>query len=153
MRRRGTIYVLTYLAAALSLGHHVDHVIRGNAVGWPLTGEVNAFTMSLAIYPVLATGLLLYRADRVGPGFWTLLSGGGAAFVSLIHFGPTATEPPHMIHGAYEPAFLGWIAFGWLVAFAGVLIVTSVYEARAWYAERRERGARTTGAAAMGVES
>jgi heme exporter protein D len=153
MHRRGTIYFLTYLAAALSLGHHLDHMIRGNAVGWPLTGEFNAFTVSLGIYPVLATGLLLYGAGRVGPGFWALLSGGGAAFASLIHFGPTATEPPHMIHGAYEPAFLGWIAFGWLLLFVGVLIVTSVYEARAWYAERRERGERRSAAAAMGVES
>jgi uncharacterized glyoxalase superfamily protein PhnB len=31
------------LQAALSLGHHMDHLIRGNAVGWPLTEEVNAF--------------------------------------------------------------------------------------------------------------
>jgi hypothetical protein len=31
------------LPAALSLGHHLDHLIRGNAVGWPLTEEVNAF--------------------------------------------------------------------------------------------------------------
>jgi hypothetical protein len=26
-----TLYRLTYLAAALSLGHHLDHVIRHNA--------------------------------------------------------------------------------------------------------------------------
>jgi hypothetical protein len=35
---------LTYLAAATSLGHHVDNAIRDNAVGWPLSGEVNALT-------------------------------------------------------------------------------------------------------------
>ena len=28
--------------------------------------------------------------------------GGGAAFVSAIHFGPLAVEPPHLIHGGYE---------------------------------------------------
>jgi hypothetical protein len=38
------LYGLTYLAAAMSLGHHVDHVIRDNAVGWPLSREVNALT-------------------------------------------------------------------------------------------------------------
>jgi hypothetical protein len=65
-----TLYRLTYLAAALSFGHHIDHVIRHNAVGWPLTGQVNAFTVSLVIYPIIITGLLLYRAGRVGPGFW-----------------------------------------------------------------------------------
>jgi hypothetical protein len=28
-------------------GHLLDHLIRGNAVGWPLTDQVNAFTISL----------------------------------------------------------------------------------------------------------
>ena len=37
------LYRLTWLAAALSLGHHLDHLIRGNAVGWPLTEKVNTF--------------------------------------------------------------------------------------------------------------
>jgi hypothetical protein len=36
-------YRLTWLAAALSLGHHLDHLIRGNAVGWHLTEKVNTF--------------------------------------------------------------------------------------------------------------
>jgi hypothetical protein len=43
MQRR-ILYELTWLALALSLGHHLDHLIRGNAVGWPVTEEVNAFT-------------------------------------------------------------------------------------------------------------
>jgi hypothetical protein len=49
------LYRLTWLAAALSLGHHLDHLIRGNAVGWPLTGQVNAVTASLVVYPVIAS--------------------------------------------------------------------------------------------------
>src|SRR5918996_1794862 len=113
-----TIYILTLAGAAASFVHHVDHAIRGNAIGWPLTDEVNAFTLSLLIYPIIATGLLLYRAGRVGPGFWALVSGGGAAFVSAIHFGPLAVEPPHLIHGGYLQPPLCWVAFGWVVAFA-----------------------------------
>ena len=31
-----------------------------------MTGEVNAYTMSLIIYPIITTGLLLYRAGRLG---------------------------------------------------------------------------------------
>ena len=130
---------LTYLAAALSLGHHVDHAIRGNAVGWPLSEEVNAFTVSLGIYPVLVTGLYLYRTGRVGPGFWALVSGGGAVFVAAIHFGPTAVEPPAAIIGPYEPPLLGWLAFGWLVAFVGVLAGTCLYETRLWLRQRQAR--------------
>ena len=67
------VYRRTYLAAAPSLGH-LDHVIRHNAVGRPLAGEVNAFTLSLVIYPVIVAGLLLYRAGRAGPGFWAVLA-------------------------------------------------------------------------------
>jgi hypothetical protein len=133
------LYRLTYLAAAMSLGHHVDHVIRDNAVGWPLTGEVNAFTMSLVIYPVIITGLLLYRAGRVGPGFWALISGGGAVFVSAVHFGSSAVESPEMMLDGYDSPALGWLAFGWLVIFVAVLAITSVYETRVWWQQHQER--------------
>jgi hypothetical protein len=51
-----TLYRLTFTRAFplpalfLAIGHHIDHVLRGNAVGWPLTDEVNGFTASLSIY-------------------------------------------------------------------------------------------------------
>jgi hypothetical protein len=53
----------------MSLGHHLDHLIRGNAVGWPVTEEVNAFTASLVVYPIIIIGLLLYRSWS--PGGWS----------------------------------------------------------------------------------
>jgi len=134
------LYRLTYLAAAMSLGHHVDHVIRHNAVGWPLTDQVNAFTFSLIIYPIIAAWLLLYRAGRVGPGFWALVSGGGAAFVSAVHFGPAAVEPPEMILDHYDQPVLGWLAFTWLAIFVTVLAITSLYETRLWWRQRHTPG-------------
>jgi hypothetical protein len=138
---RTILYRLTWLAAALSLGHHLDHLIRHNAVGWPLTDEVNAFTISLAVYPVIATGLLLYRSGRVGPGFWALVSGGGAVFVGGVHFGPAAVEPPQMILNAYASPVLGWLAFVWLTSFVAVLAITSLYETRLWWQQRQTRRA------------
>ena len=143
--RNATLYRLTYLAAAMSLGHHLDHVIRHNAVGWPLTDQVNAFTLSLVVYPVIAGGLLLYRAGRVGPGFWALVSGGGAVFVGAVHFGPVAVEPPKLILGQYDPPVLGWLAFSWLVAFVAVLAITSLYETRLWWQQHQVQ--RATGPA------
>jgi hypothetical protein len=142
-----TLYRLTWLAAALSLGHHLDHLIRGNAVGWPVTGQVNAFTISLVVYPIIIIGLLLYRAGRVGPGFWALVSGGGAVFVSVVHFGPAAVEPPELILDHYDTPILGWLAFGWLVVFVTVLVITCVYETRLWAQQRQARHAteRATG--------
>ncbi len=136
-----TLYVLIAAAVVLSLGHHVDHAIRGNHVGWPLSDEVNAFTYSSGIYPVIATGLLLYLTGRVGAGFWAFLSGGGALFLSYIHFGPQAIEPPADILRPYESMIAGGIAFGWLLALVAVLVATFVYELRLLLGGRLERGA------------
>ncbi len=122
------LYGLVYLAAFMSLGHHIDHVIRGNNVGWPLTAHPTPFTYSLAVYPLIILGLYLYRSNRVGPGFWALLSGSGAIFVAAIHFGPTAVEPPADIINLYEPRIIGWLAFAWLVIFVAVLVATCLYE-------------------------
>jgi hypothetical protein len=135
------LYRLTWLALALSLGHHLDHLLRGNAVGWPVTDQVNAFTASLVVYPIVAAGLVLFRAGRVGPGFWALVSGGGAGFVAAVHFGPAAVEPPELILAPDQPPLLGWLALAWLVAFVAVLAVTSLYETRRWAAHRQARRA------------
>jgi hypothetical protein len=123
------LYGLIALAVLMSAGHHVDHVIRGNNVGWPIDPQVNAFTYSLAIYPLVLVGLLLYRAGKVGPGFWVFLSAGGALFVGFIHFAPAAIEPPSEIVDPYDRPLLGWLAFAWLVVFVAVLVLTTVYEA------------------------
>lgn len=85
---------LVGLAALLSAGHHVDHVVRGTQVGWPLTAEVTPFTVSLVVYPLLVLGLPLSLSGGVGPGYWLLLSGPGAVFVGAVHVGPTAVERP-----------------------------------------------------------
>ncbi len=139
------LYGLIFLAMIMSLGHHIDHIIRGNHVGWPLTAELNAFTYSLGIYPLILLGLYLYASGRVGPGFWAILSGSGALFVAWIHFAPAAVEPPADIINLYEPRLVGWMAFLWLVVFVLVLVGTCIYELRSWLAQRnkaREVGLR-----------
>ena len=139
------LYALIFLAMFMSLGHHIDHIIRGNNVGWPLTAEVNAFTYSLGIYPLILLGLYLYASGRVGRGFWAILSGSGALFVAAIHFGPAAVEPPADIIDLYEPRIVGWMAFLWLVAFVAVLVATCIYELRSWFAQRRARSLSVRG--------
>jgi hypothetical protein len=133
------LYGLIFLAMFMSLGHHIDHIIRGNNVGWPLTAEVNAFTYSLGIYPLILLGLYLYASGRVGPGFWAILSGSGAVFVAAIHFGPAAVEPPADIINLYEPQIIGWLAFVWLVVFVAVLVATCLYEGYSWSRQRKAR--------------
>ncbi|HEV2074351.1 MAG TPA: hypothetical protein VGR29_11995 [Thermomicrobiales bacterium] len=136
MRER-TLYGLIVLATVMSLGHHIDHIIRGNHVGWPLLAEPTPFTYSIGVYPLILLGLYLYGRGKVGPGYWALLSGAGVVFLSIIHFGPAAVEPPGDIINLYEPRIIGWLAFAWLVAFIAVLVVTSIYEGHAWYRMRR----------------
>ena len=141
------LYGLVYLAVIMSLGHHIDHMIRGNHVGWPLTEYVTPFTYSLGIYPLILLGLFLYRSSRVGSGYWALLSGSGAVFMAWIHFGLAAVEPPVDFINLYEPQIVGWLAIAWLVAFVMVLVVTCAYEVRSWFAQRKARSRPGRGAA------
>jgi hypothetical protein len=136
---------LIFLAMFMSLGHHIDHVIRGNHVGWLLTEHATPFTYSLGVYPLILLGLFLYASGRVGPGYWAILSGSGALFVAAIHFGPTAVEPPADIINLYEPRIVGWLAFGWLVVFVIVLMATCLYELRSWFTQRETRSLRPRG--------
>lgn len=128
---------LIYLATVLSLGHHVDHIVRGNHTGWPLTDQVTPFTYSLAVYPFIVLGLYLSLTNKVGPGYWLLLSGPGALFLAATHLGPTAVEPPGDIINAYSTPLIGWLAFAWLLSLIAVLVAMFVYEIRLWRQKRQ----------------
>ena len=114
---------------ALSLVHHVDHVLRGVA-GWPLDGGFNAFTMSLFVYPTIAVGLLLSRRGLVGPRFWAILAGGGAVFILAVHVGPAAGDSVGSIPGQYESPVGDVAALVVLAAFFSALVAHCLYEVR-----------------------
>ena len=103
-----TIDRLVVAATVLSLGHPVDHVLRGNHTGWPVVQEVTPFTISLLLYPVIAVEVLLGRGKR---GTARLLDRGrrlGSALLRSTHLGPTALEPPGDIVGEYAtPPLVG----------------------------------------------
>jgi hypothetical protein len=111
------------------IGHHVDHIIRGNHVGWPLTPEINAFTFSLLSYPFIALGLYLGWRDRAGVPYWTVLFFVSSLLIGFVHFGPSAIEPPADIITVYENALVGWFAFAWVVGFTVVLVAGLCYSA------------------------
>lgn len=123
---------LIVLSTVFGLGHHVDHVIRGNHIGWPVTAQVNPFTYSLVIYPVILIGLYLTWRDRVGARYWFGVALLGLAMLGGIHFGPWAIEPPHDIISPYRSTVFGYLAFAWLFGLLGTLLVTAVYAARQW---------------------
>ena len=139
------LFGLVCLVFLFGLGHHIDHVIRGNHVGWPLIPDVNAFTFSLLAYPFVGIGLYLGWRDSAGVRYWTVLFFVLAAMVITQHFGPTANEPPGDVIGPYESQLLGWVAFGWLVVFTLVIVAALVYSGVLW-SKRRDEGSEHTGA-------
>jgi len=126
-----SLYAFIGLAVALSLGHHVDHVLRG-ATGWPLTDTANPFTYSLLVYPAIVAGLALSRRGRAGPRFWLLLSSAGAVFVLAVHVGPTADDSLAGIAAGYSSPVAAVAALAWLGLFIAALLGLSLYELRLW---------------------
>ena len=127
----------------LSIGHHIDHVVRGNHTGWPVTSEVTPFSASLAVYPLVLLGLVLSRTKRPAAGYWLVLTGSGTLFLLAVHLGPAALEPPGDVIGAHRNSLLGWAAFAWRLSLIAVLFATFLYTARRWSRQRnvgRRRG-------------
>jgi hypothetical protein len=56
---KSLFYTVIFTPFFLGVLHHIDHIVRGNHVGWPLIAEVTPFTYSLAVYPLGFIGLYL----------------------------------------------------------------------------------------------
>ena len=132
-----TLFKLAVLATVFGIGHHIDHLLRADHLGWPLISEVTPFTYSLGIYPFIVVGLYLHARGQIGPGYWVLLTTIGALFVGLSHFGPLAVEPPEHIVGSYRSNAAGYAAVAWLITFVLVLVGIAIYGARLWLRARR----------------
>ena len=65
-------WILLTLGSLVLFGalHHVDHLVRGNHVGWPANTDINPFTYSLVAYPLFAVGLAAMTRGRVWAGYW-----------------------------------------------------------------------------------
>jgi hypothetical protein len=94
------------VVAFFGILHHLDHVIRGNHVGWPLTTEVNAFTYSLIMEPLVLLGLYFTWHGHLGPRYWLGVGLAGLIAAGPTHIGPWAVEPPSDIYLPYaDPIF------------------------------------------------
>lgn len=128
--------LLVALPTVLGIAHHVDHVVRGNHVGWPLTPEVNAFTYSLAIYPLIAFGVYLTATDRVGVGYWAGLLAASTVVLAFVHVGPWAIEPPADIVLPYTNPAVGYLAFGVVLALIASVGLGAAYATVLWWRNR-----------------
>lgn len=130
---RPAFFALVLAPTLLGAAHHIDHVIRGNHVGWPLTPEVNPFTYSLAIYPLLAISLYLTVTDRVDAGYWAGFLAVSAGMLAFFHVSPWAVEPPRDVMVPYDTPLAGYLAFGILLALIASTVLGSAYAGVLWY--------------------
>ncbi len=134
---------LVFFVLLFGAGHHIDHIIRGNHVGWPLIPEVNAFTVSLLAYPFVGLGLYLGWQNRAGVRYWMVLFFVLATMVITQHFGPNPNEPPADVIGPYESQLVGSVALGWLVVFTLVVVAALLYSGVLWSRRRDSQTERT----------
>lgn len=132
----GTGYRLVLVITGLSIAHHVDHVLR-DVTGWPLRDEFNPFSASLFVYPVILTGVVLSRRQRVGARFWAALAGGAALFILGVHLGPAAGDSVTTIPDQYGATVASVAALAVLALFLAALAVHCGHEIRRLRALRR----------------
>jgi hypothetical protein len=130
-------YLFVVVPTMLGAAHHIDHVIRGNHVGWPITAEVNPFTYSLVIYPLLAISLYLTVTRRANARYWAGFFAFSAAMLAYFHISPWAVEPPQDVIVPYENPLAGYFAFAILLGLIGSVVVGSAYAAVLWYRGRQ----------------
>lgn len=131
-------YVFVVLPTVLGAAHHIDHVIRGNHVGWPVTPHVNEFTYSLAIYPLLAVSLYLTLTRRVEAGYWAGFFAFSAGMLAYFHISPWAVEPPQDVMIPYANPVFGYIAFAIVLALIASVVLGSLYGVVLWHRGRAD---------------
>ena len=87
-RRR--LLIMAIYVTILGFIHHVDHVIRGNHIGWPFSPAATPFTFSLLVYPFLLMGIFLTIRRRAWAGYWLAVALPALALVVFVHLIPHA---------------------------------------------------------------
>lgn len=126
-------YLFMLVPTVLGIAHHIDHIIRGNHIGWPIRPEVNAFTYSLAIYPLLAISIYLTLTRRVEAKYWSGFFAFSAGMLAYFHISPWAVEPPQDVIVPYANPIAGYLAFGIVLALIASVVIGSIYGAVLWY--------------------
>lgn len=126
------LYVFVVLPTVLGIVHHVDHVVRGNHVGWRVTPHVTSFTYSLLIYPIIGVGLYLTAGDRVGVRYWVATAAVGTVMLWHFHLSPWAVEPPGDVILPYANPLVGYAAFAVVIGLVASLLLTTGYATYRW---------------------
>src|SRR5438067_345248 len=130
--RDNTLIALLVMIIILSLGHGIDHILRGDIRLRPF-GESLPIVAAISVkYAVLGFGLFFYLKNRLGPGVWAILAGVGAVLGWLAHFSPFSDQTPQFIYRAYESPAAGALAVALLAGLMLALIITATYAEYLW---------------------
>ena len=108
---RGEIALL--FVVGLAVLHHVDHVLRADNSGWPFTPDINAFTVSLIVYPIFVADFLFLRgrprvrARMAAFLFMALLAVHTLVETPAMQYGTWATGRSSAPHALGDPNLLG----------------------------------------------
>ena len=109
LRRRMILPAAVTLAFVAS--HHLDHAFRRVHIGWPLTEQVNPFTFSLILYPLLLGGIFLTMRGWAWAGYWVPVATFALTLVTFVHFRPSpGAESLDQVYGPWNNPILGGIA-------------------------------------------
>jgi hypothetical protein len=124
----GALWWLVAACTALSLDHHVDHVLR-DATGWPFHAHsTSAFAFSLLVDAAIGVLIVSPCEASLGP-VAGLCSPASTRLISAVHFGPVAGDTISMVRNGYSTAVAGTAALGWIAAQLTALTATCGYAA------------------------
>lgn len=127
-----TLLTLVIALIVLTIGHDIDHLVRGDYRGGPPTEIAWVASVTIAKYALLGFGLFNYVRGEVGPGFWAIVGGAGVALAWLAHFSPFTEQTPQFIDRAYASPAAGTLAVAWLTALMLALLATTLYALVLW---------------------
>lgn len=123
--------ILIIAIVLLSLGHDIDHAVRGDFRG-SLAGSVPVIAVLLSKYAILGFGLYFYLKSKAGPLFWAIVAGIGVVLAWLAHFSPFSAQTPQSIYRAYASPAEGVVAVSVLALLMLALVATTLYSQYLW---------------------
>ncbi len=123
--------ILVIAIVLLSLGHDIDHAVRGDFRG-SFVGSAPVMAVLLGKYALLGFGLYFYLKSKVGPLFWAILAGIGVALAWLAHFSPFSVQTPQSIYRAYATPAAGVVAVSVLALLMLALVAATLYSQYLW---------------------
>lgn len=124
------------IIAFLNVLHLVDHMLRGD-FHWPIDEQSIGFlVVSTVIVGGMGLGVSLYRAGRVGAGFWTVVGILGLGLGWLSHFSPMTDQPLSVIYHGYSAPWAGVLAVGCLIVLMLFVLGATILAGYLWKQQR-----------------